>query len=474
MTGAPASAPPSATGPGLPPAVASRTRRGSRLLDFVPLLLAALAETAWIAVAYALLQAALHAPEYLGLVGLLPFTLFGMWAVRIVAPRAGRRWPAVATVLVCGAGVAGWLLGPAVLGALLGGDIYQALRLHPGGFLAGLAVLRGIAHRSADGSEAALNRLVGAGTPLLVLPLLFGGAISEPWRTAFYASALVDIAVFLVAGMLGLAIARSVSLGLTAGFHWRRNRVWLAMLVASVLVIAAIALWGSATVGEGVRLLVTLTLVPLLVVGFFAGLPRVSKRDVIVLLLTLLAIMVAATVLSQLGLQAGTAPGGGGGGTVEGEADQRPTILAGILLVVGAVLMVLLLVGAWMRTSRRAPDSDVPEERIIDFGEAATEPAVRLRRRRQRGGSPVDAPTAYVALLRDLEREERLRRDPAESPAEHARRLRRDGRGALGLDLLAADYELARFGDIGLTAAEHRRGIERWRRLRRILPAARL
>lgn len=455
------------------PAAGSRSRARVRLLDLLPLFLAALAEAAWIAVVYALLQAAVRAPEVLGLPGLLAATLLGVWAVRAIAPRAGTRWPGVATGLVCGAAIVGWLAGPNVASTLASGQIVEALRLHPGGFLAGLAVLRGIAHSSAEGSEAALDRLVTVGTPALVLPLLLGGAFVEPWRSTFYASAVLDIAVFLVAGMLGLAISRSVSMGLAAGFDWRRNRAWLGMLGAGVVVVAAVALSGSSAVETVVRLVVTLAVLPLLVVGFFAGLPHVSRRDILVVLFALLAVIAVATVVSQLGTGPGTGLGGGGG-IVGGEIDDRPTILASILLVIGAVLLVLVLIGAWMRTSRRPEDGDVPEERMIDFGEASTEASAPRRRRRQRGAGPVDAPTAYVALLRDLEREDLLRRDPAESPAEHARRLRRDGRGALGLDLLAADYELARFGEIGLTAAEHRRGIARWRRLRRILPAARI
>ena len=439
----------------------------------MPLVLAALAEAAWVAVLYALLQAAVHEPGLIGLAGLLVAALFGVWAVRRVAPRTGARWPRVATALVCAAAIAGWLLGPGVLGELAAGRVLAAIELHPGGFLAGLAVLRGIAHRSAEGSEQALNRLVMVGTPLLVVPLLLGGAIAEPWRSDFYASAVVDIAVFLVAGMLGLAIARSVSLGLSAGFDWRRNRVWLVALIASVMVVAAIALSGSTTVESAVRLLVTLTVVPLLLVGLIAGLPRVSKRDVIVLLFVLLAVVVVATVLSRLGME--TPPdSGGGGGLVDGETDPRPTILAGILLVIGAVVLVLVLVGAWMRTTRGLPESDVLEERSIDYGESEHEPTARRGRHRRRQVSPVDAPTAYLALLGDLDREEELRRDAAETPAEHARRLRSELRGATGLDLLAADYELARFGGVPLSTAEHRRGIARWKRLRRTLRAARI
>jgi hypothetical protein len=55
----------------------------------------------------------------------------------------------------------------------------------------------------------------------------------------------------------------------------------------------------------------------------------------------------------------------------------------------------------------------------------------------------------------------------SETPAAHARRLRDEGRGDLGLELLVADYELDRFGGVSLTPNEERRAIARWRRLRR-------
>jgi hypothetical protein len=59
---------------------------------------------------------------------------------------------------------------------------------------------------------------------------------------------------------------------------------------------------------------------------------------------------------------------------------------------------------------------------------------------------------------------------PAESPAEHAARLRASGTSGspgLALDLLAADYELVTFARVHLSEREERRAISRWRRLRR-------
>ena len=66
----------------------------------------------------------------------------------------------------------------------------------------------------------------------------------------------------------------------------------------------------------------------------------------------------------------------------------------------------------------------------------------------------------------DLDRHATVRREPSETPAEHARRLRADGHGAFSLDLLAADYALVRFARVPLVEREDRRAMARWRQLR--------
>ena len=86
--------------------------------------------------------------------------------------------------------------------------------------------------------------------------------------------------------------------------------------------------------------------------------------------------------------------------------------------------------------------------------------------RRARSGAPVDAAGAYRAALEALATDPFTRRAPGETPIFHARRLRGDGAGGLGLELLAADYQLVRFGGIGLSGAEERRAMMRWRLIR--------
>jgi hypothetical protein len=123
-----------------------------------------------------------------------------------------------------------------------------------------------------------------------------------------------------------------------------------------------------------------------------------------------------------------------------------------------------------MREALKPVDVDVDEERTIDTGPPEQRTAGWRPRRAARGtGPPATGVEAYLALLRDLDPVPARRRGDAESPAEHARRLRGAGLGAAGLDLLAADYELAVFGDRTLTPGEEQRAIARWRRLRRTL-----
>ena len=140
-----------------------------------------------------------------------------------------------------------------------------------------------------------------------------------------------------------------------------------------------------------------------------------------------------------------------------------------ILLLVLGVIAALVLARLWLRRQPvAAPDAD--ETRVIDHGGNGEAPARRPRASRfRRRPHPADAVAAYRALLDDLDGRPPVAREPGETPAEHARRLRAAGHGGLGLDLLAADYGLVRFGGAALTAAETRRALGRAERLRQVL-----
>jgi hypothetical protein len=122
-----------------------------------------------------------------------------------------------------------------------------------------------------------------------------------------------------------------------------------------------------------------------------------------------------------------------------------------------------------MRRSRFDDDLAVVETRTVDRSGEPTPRRPFWRPRRT--SEPQTAVAAYLALLRDLDRHPELRREPSETPAEHAGRVREAGYSGIQLDLLAADYALERDGGRALTGAEDRRGVLRWRHLRTALPA---
>ena len=116
----------------------------------------------------------------------------------------------------------------------------------------------------------------------------------------------------------------------------------------------------------------------------------------------------------------------------------------------------------------------MPETREIDRGDSGDR---RAPGRVAAAGSPRrpvprDAAGAYRVLLEDLEAHPALRREAGETPG-RARGAAPGARGTarLALELLAADYGLARFGGVAvLRAREHRRAIARARSLARDLP----
>jgi hypothetical protein len=144
------------------------------------------------------------------------------------------------------------------------------------------------------------------------------------------------------------------------------------------------------------------------------------------------------------------------------------TVSLGGLLLLVAIVGVLVLAAVWMRRTRPPGADLVDETRTIDRGTGGGEPQWRRRRIRRRP-EPTTAAAAYAALIGDLDRHPAVRRDEAESPAEHASRLRATGRPDLSLDLLAADYALARYGGVALPPREDLRAVARWRALRRRL-----
>ena len=444
----------------------------SRILHVAPDVLAVVAEGAWITAVYAAVEAAAHAPMTLGPATLAVAAGIGLVVARRFAPGLGDRWPRTALALVILAGVVGWLVEPSVLAALARLDVEAALRAHPGGFLAGLAFFRGFAYAAPVGSEVVLERLLQLGLPGLAIPVLLTGALPEPWRSIGLGEQLVASVVFLVAATVGVALGRVAAIARSAGFDWHGNRAWLALVALLAIGVVAAAVPASLAIGPALRLVLAALVAPMLFLGAVAGIAQVRLRQVLGLLLILGALAIIGLLATGRVIQSGAEEGTGQGGLTSGDSTIV-NVAGGGLIVLLIVIGILVLARLWMRDVVHGPSGDVAEERTIDRG---MEPGDTVRPSGRRGRprtwpAPVDAAGAYMALLRDLETRPSVRRAAGESPAEHARRLRAEGLGEPGLDLLAADYELARFAGRRLTSAEERRGVARWGRLRRTLGA---
>jgi cytochrome bd-type quinol oxidase subunit 2 len=458
------------TAPATPaPGPAGTRRVAARVVGLVPVALVVIAEAAWISVLGGLIQEfTLHEPQ-LGIAELAVVVGLGAIAAHTLGPRLGKRWPFVALALVVAAAIVGLFASGAARAALAIG-IGPALAAHPAGVLAGLAMLRGFAHARLPLAEGTLTRLLALGAPGLAFAALIGGLIVEPYRSRFLTDTLAASIVFIGATVLALAFARLGAIGEDRGLDWRRNPSWLGLTVLLMIAAIAAALPMAAVAGTAIPILISLSLGPMLVAGLAAGLDRTGRR-----ILAFFAIVVGLIFLwSFFGSSPVTVPvlvpPAGSTAPPNPDADRMMTIGIGGLVVVAVVAAVLVLVFLWMRRQQMTEDDDLEETRVVDHGDG--EPASQTRRRLRFGrrSEPSSAVEAYVSLLAELARHPLLRRAAAETPAEHAARLREAGASGLALDLLAADYALARDAGRTLSAPEDRRAVHRWRTLRSSLP----
>jgi hypothetical protein len=446
----------------------------SALALALPLALALIAEAAWIAVLAGLLDAfALHEPVT-GVPELLLATVAGLLAARLVGPRAGERWSVAAVALAAGAGAIAWLASPEVRDLLRAGGtdaLGPALAANPGGWLAALAFVRGMAHARLPVDPQRIGTLLAAGVPGLAVAAIVGGMVAEPWRGRFLATAQLQVLLFLVSGIAALALARLTQVGGGTRIDWRRNPAWLLLLGALVLVVAVAAAWIGASAGTTIATAAGALLVPLLVVGFVIGFDRRSLR---ILGLSLLAVGVLGITVRALSTGGGPPTGAAAlPPPSQGDVQAQTSMALGavVVVLVVAVLAVMVLARIWLRRSRGDPGAD-DEERTIDRGgDVAGGPRRARFGRAFRRARPTDAVGAYLALIASLEGRRPVARGEGETPAEHARRLRASGHGTLALDLLAADVGLARFARVDLRQAEHRRAVARAAAARAVLLA---
>lgn len=438
----------------------------------VPLALTVIAEAAWITVVarvvneYFLRQAVLDIPA------LALFVVVGLGASQRLAPSLGPRWPVFTLGATIAAALVGVLWSPDARAALdlpFPDGLTAMLGANPGGLLAGVAFLRGVAwgHAGLPLPEDKLIRLLSGGLIVVALAAVAGALAIEPWRATFLAGALFDGLVFGGCALLALAFTRQAIAAGDLAAGWQRNPIWVITLLVAVVTLVMMAVAVSGQVKPTLELVVAALVAPVAVIGLIAGWTKRGLR-------VFMAILIGAVIFASLGSaivqiqQAGEGTGNGVG-VQASPVDAAVTIgVAGSVLLL-AVVVVLVLVRLWMRRMR-VEHSDVVEERYVDrSGESEARP--RRPRRLGWGRQPTDAVAAYRALVADLAGRNGVRREAWETPHEHAERLRRERQGALALNLLAADYGLVEFGAVELTPTENRRAVSRWRLLRRQLQA---
>ena len=435
-------------------------------LELVPVPLVIVAEAAWISIVAGLVQEFVLRPPETTIVELAIAVTVGLAATRVLGARLGSRWPPAALGLIALGCIVGWLASAAARLALADG-VGPALAANPGGLLVGVAVLRGMAHARFPLAEDTVGRLLEIGTPGIALAAIVGGIVSDPYRATFLGDTTAAAILFVGSTVLALAFTRLAIVGLGNGLDWRRNRAWLGLTVVVLALAMAFAIPVATFAADALAVVIGLAFGPVFVIGLASGLDRTGRR--IVLGFSLIAAVIYLVMrfgLTPRPVNPAAAPQTG---LLPPGIDSVVTFGMGGLLVFLAAVGVLLLVAVWMRRSRVDADLAVTETRTVD--RSGPPSARRPLWRPHRHPDPAGAAAAYLALLRDLARHPDLRRASFETPAEHAVRIRDAGFAEISLGLLAADYALERDAGRILSAAEDRRGVLRWRRLRTSLVA---
>ncbi len=431
-----------------------------RLIGWLLPVLAIVAEGAWLAVVYVAVETSIDARA----------PLLGTLELAVVAGAAAvavrRGWllpddrPLTFFGVLVAVGAAGWLWDAEVRSLALSGDLAGAVGLHPGGWLLVVAAMRGVG-RGHEIDDRALTRLVLLGVPALALPWILGQLGAGDLHAIFVEHAFVASLTFIAAGFMAAGLARLQEIGRETGLDWRTNRSWLGTVLGVLAVVLALGVPGAYLLGLPVDTVVRGVIGPVvsligyvfLALAFVAAILSTALYEALRRLGFALPPPITAEELARLPQVREY--------TIE--QLQGPIVTIVILWVAVALLAVIVL-RTWIRRRTRARVRGGTEERSFSIPQRS----FRLEMPRfgtpgrARTGPPSDAIGAYLAALADLAAHApaQARRD-AESPHAHAVRVAIPEIGSL-----QADYALARYGGRRLTAAEHRRALGRWRRLR--------
>ena len=425
--------------------------------------LAIVAEGALLAVVYAAIETAIdHRAPLLG-----AFELAAAAGVAALAVRRGWIDPDEDPIRFLGLlallGFIGWTWDASVRELLLRGNLAAALPLHPGGWLMVVAAMRGVG-RGLEIDDRAVTRLVLIGVPALAVPWIVGQLGAGDLRQAFVEEAFVSSLTFVTAGFIAAGLARLREIGRETGVDWRHDRSWLGTVLGVLVVVLALGIPASILLGLPGDAVARGILGPIVTVLTYLLAGGLALAAVVAILL--------ARGLRQLGVELPLV-----------DPQQRdpfeaippltpeemgPMVSAVVAVWIVIVVVLLVLARFWLRRRNRGAGRSGQDERSFRIPQRSfrLRPFRPPRPIRPHSIRPVDAVTAYLAILEDLEvYRPDAAHDPHETPRAHARRV------AVGPELAAlqADYALARYGGRVLTAAEHRRAIGRWQRLRHLL-----
>jgi len=417
----------------------------ARLLALLPSAAVCLAEGAWIAVIAALGSVAAPAGSpTLGVWLLVALVALGLAVVRWPGLRATGRADRVAGVIAIALGV--------LTGLLAGAGVLPSSSAAAAGYgaLAALAVWRGSRHGDPATDDVVTSDLLRFGLPGLAIPWLLGAA-GAAGRDAFVTAALPATLLFVAASLVAVGLTRLEALSAESGLDWASNRAWLFLLGGIVGGLALVSVPATLLLGAPLGGMVRGLLAPLAA-----------------------AVDVAGSVVAGGLAAAGVTPTPTGtplppstpGGSLDSSLPPWLTVAVSLLVLAALVGAAAYVARKVRGTPRDAPEAvRVREERHVELHVPRLSlPSLPRSWRGLARRRPDSVTGAYIAALEHLAKGD-LGRAGDESPRSHAGRVREAVGWRLGL--LAADYELERYGERPVTPAERRRALARARWLRR-------
>jgi hypothetical protein len=372
---------------------------------------------------------------------------------------------------VLAGGLVGWLASPDARD-LVTSNLIGAAGSHGIGWLGAFAVLRGsFIHgaASADGLEQLLRWLL----PLVAFLWALAGILAPPvlWPP-FAVYALWGSLAMIVAGLTAIGLVRLREVHGDLG-EMRVRRMWRWLVIAAAIAVVPLSIPFVVLSGIPIGTIFAPISEPLLIVVGLLILPLALLVEALIYWLAPLSPGLRA-VFDQLALAIQRLD----------RSDQpyepgEPSLVALVIGVVLATLVIVVLAIAiyslarWML--RRDPYAEIGAGRAPDDVEHAIVVPVPNPPRsrpagRQRRVTAHDAVTAYVTAVETLAGHPPFARAAAETPAEHSLRVRKaEMPGSPEFSRLAADYQLARYGERQISPREDRRALSRLDRLRRLL-----